>query len=152
MLDEIDVKILDMLQKNARATASEIGSHVGMSVSAVSERIKKLETSGIISKYTAIIDREKAHKDVIAFSTVMLDHPKYNDGFVAFAENCHDILEVHYMAGDADYMIKIVTDSMATLEQVLRNIKCVPGVTRTNSTLVLSSVKNEFSVKPESSC
>ncbi|MEG2939881.1 MAG: AsnC family transcriptional regulator, partial [Oscillospiraceae bacterium] len=77
-MDDIDIKILTLLQTNARATASEIGGGVGMSVSAVIERIKKLESSGAICRYTTIIDPKKVNKDITAFISISLEHPKYN--------------------------------------------------------------------------
>ena len=136
-MDDIDVKILSALRENARATASEIGAAIGMSVSAVIERIKKLEANGVIAQYTAII-------------SVTLEHPKYNDGFIDFVGRTYDVLEAHYLAGDADYLIKVVTDTTTTLEHLLREIKCIPGVARTCTSMVLSTVKNEHSVNPKS--
>ena len=66
-MDDIDVKILSALRENARATASEIGAAIGMSVSAVIERIKKLEANGVIAQYTAIIDQKNVNKDILAW-------------------------------------------------------------------------------------
>ncbi len=149
-MDDIDVKILSALRENARATASEIGAAIGMSVSAVIERIKKLEANGVIAQYTAIIDQKNVNKDITAFISVTLEHPKYNDGFIDFVGRTYDVLEAHYLAGDADYLIKVVTDTTTTLEHLLREIKCIPGVARTCTSMVLSTVKNEHSVNPKS--
>lgn len=149
-MDDIDVKILSALRENARATASEIGAAIGMSVSAVIERIKKLEANGVIAQYTAIIDQKNVNKDITAFISVTLEHPKYNDGFIDFVGGTYDVLEAHYLAGDADYLIKVVTDTTTTLEHLLREIKCIPGVARTCTSMVLSTVKNEHSVNPKS--
>ena len=144
------MKILSALRENARATASEIGAAIGMSVSAVIERIKKLEANGVIAQYTAIIDQKNVNKDITAFISVTLEHPKYNDGFIDFVGRTYDVLEAHYLAGDADYLIKVVTDTTTTLEHLLREIKCIPGVARTCTSMVLSTVKNEHSVNPKS--
>ena len=149
-MDDIDVKILSALRENARATASEIGAAIGMSVSAVIERIKKLEANGVIAQYTAIIDQKNVNKDITAFISVTLEHPKYNDGFIDFVGRTYDVLEAHYLAGDADYLIKVVTDTTTTLEHLLREIKCIPVVARTCTSMVLSTVKNEHSVNPKS--
>ena len=81
-MDGIDVKILNALINNSRCNASEISDIVGLSVSAVIERIKKLETSGIIKKYTVILDNALLGKDVSGLIMVSLDHPKYNEGFI----------------------------------------------------------------------
>ena len=79
-----------------------------------------------------------------------LEHPKYNEGFIAFVEDTYDVLESHYIAGDSDYLIKVVTDTTTTLERLLRDIKCIPGVARTCTSMVLSTVKNEHSINPHS--
>lgn len=147
-MDEIDIKILSILQKNARATASEIGTTIGMSVSAVIERIKKMEGSGIIEQYTVIINHKNVNKDITAFISISLEHPKYNEGFLSYVENMHDVLEAHYLAGEYDYIIKVVTDTTTTLEMLLRDIKCIPGVSRTCTSMVLSTVKNDHSINP----
>lgn len=149
-MDDIDIKILSILQENARATASEIGNTIGMSVSAVIERIKKLEAGGVIAQYTAIIDHKNVNKDITAFISISLEHPKFNEGFITFVENTYDVLESHYLAGDFDYLIKVVTDTTTTLERLLRDIKCIPGVARTCTSMVLSTVKNEHSINPHS--
>lgn len=149
-MDEIDIKILSILQKNARATASEIGATIGMSVSAVIERIKKMECSGIIEQYTVIINHKNVNKDITAFISISLEHPKYNEGFLAYVEKMHDVLESHYLAGEYDYIIKVVTNTTTTLERLLRDIKCIPGVSRTCTSMVLSTVKNEHSINPNS--
>lgn len=148
MMDETDIKILEMLQKNARSTASEIGATIGMSVSAVIERIKKLENNGVIEEYTTILNHKNVKKDVTAFVNISLEHPKYNDQFLQFVQSCGDILECHYLAGDFDYLLKVITDSTTTLEQLLRSIKCTAGVVRTYTSLVLTTEKCAHSVPP----
>ena len=81
-MDSIDVKILGCLKENARQNASAIGEYVNMSVSAVIERIKKLENSGVIQQYTLLLDTKKIGKDISAFISVSLEHPKYNEGLL----------------------------------------------------------------------
>ena len=149
-MDEIDVKILDLLQANARSTASDIGGSIGMSVSAVIERMKKLEHSGVVEKYTAVINHKVVKKDIMAFVNISLDRPKYSELFLDFVRNCDDILECHYLAGDYDYLIKVITDSTSTLERLLREIKCIDGVIRTCTSMVLNTEKTLYSVTPES--
>lgn len=80
-MDEIDVKILRCLKNNARENASVISEKVSMSVSAVIERIRKLENSGMIKQHTTIIDQAKAGKDVTSFISISLEHPKYIECF-----------------------------------------------------------------------
>lgn len=144
-MDVIDVKIINTLINNSRCNASEISDIVGLSVSAVIERIKKLETSGIIKKYTVILDNAILGKDVSALIMVSLDHPKYNEGFIkAMTENEY-ISECHYLAGDFDYQLKISTFNTKRLERLLNDIKSIPGVSKTKTMIILSTLKNEYS-------
>ncbi len=148
-MDQTDVRILRLLQKNARITASEISGEINLSVPAVSERLKKLEASGIIEQYTAIINPGYLHKDLTAFMSISLERPKFNDKFVELMSNESEILECHYLAGDFDYLLKIITENTQTLEKLLNRIKSIPGVIKTRTTMVLSTSKRGFSVIPE---
>ncbi len=148
-MDSIDVKILKLLQANARITASEIAGEVNLSIPAVSERLKKLEASGIIKQYTTIINPERLNKDLMAIIFITLERPKYSEIFVEFVKERNDILECHYLAGDFDYALKIMTENTATLQELLNHIKSVQGVQKTRTIIVLSSAKNNYSVIPE---
>jgi Transcriptional regulators len=147
-MDNTDIKILKLLQKNARITASEIGSEINLSVPAVSERLKKLESSGIIKQYTAIIDPGHLNKELTAFMFISLERPRFTDKFTEFVNGEAEILECHYLAGDFDYVLKIATESTFTLEKLLNRIKSVQGVQKTRTIVVLSTTKNEYSVTP----
>ncbi|MCK9471990.1 MAG: Lrp/AsnC family transcriptional regulator [Bacilli bacterium] len=144
-MDIIDVKIINALINNSRCNASEISDMVGLSVSAVIERIKKLEIAGIIKKYTVVLDHAILGKDVSALIMVTLDHPKYNEGFVKAMIEHDSISECHYLAGDFDYQLKISTYSTKRLERVLNDIKGIPGVSKTKTMVILSTLKNEYS-------
>lgn len=144
-MDGIDVKILNALINNSRCNASEISDIVGLSVSAVIERIKKLETSGIIKKYTVILDNALLGKDVSGLIMVSLDHPKYNEGFIKAVVEHDAICECHYLAGDFDYQLKVSTFSTKRLERLLNDIKGIPGVSKTKTMIILSTLKNEYS-------
>ena len=145
-MDSVDVKIIECLKANSRENASVIGSKVNMSVSAVIERIKKLEASGIIKQYTVVLDNDKLGLDLTAFISVSMEHPKYNDGFVEFVM-CHpQIIECHYITGDFDFLLKICTSSGKGLELLLNEIKFVKGVSLTKTLVVLSTNKESCSV------
>lgn len=146
VLDNTDYKILHALSKNGRVGASEIADKVKLSTSAVIERIKKLEASGTILGYTAIIDPAKLNKDVTAMMSVAIDHPKFNDSFVAAVMSNPHITECMYIAGDFDYLLKVITDNTKMLENVLNEIKCIPGVSKTKTNIVLSIPKNLYNV------
>ena len=148
-MDNLDIEILRILQKNARASLSEIGQKVNLSVSAVGERVKKLEASGAISKYVAIIDGSFFRKELTAIMFISLENPGYIQSFLSFVQNENDILECFYIAGNYDYVLKIVTNSPSTLEKLLNKIKSVPGITKTYTNVVLGTCKNNESVFPE---
>lgn len=147
-MDDIDVKILKLLQKNARTTTSDISSEVKLSIPAVSERLKKLESSGIIQQYTAILNPRCLKKDLTAMMFISLERPKFTEKFMEFIQNENEILECHYLAGDYDYILKIITENTFTLEKILNRIKSVPGVQKTRTIVTLSTVKNNFSITP----
>ena len=148
-MDSIDIKILSQLKENARVSASEIGEKVNMSVSAVIERIKKMESSGIIKQYTLVLDPKLINQDVSAFISISLDHPKYNESFISSVIEHKQIVECHYITGDSDFLLKVVIDSTGSLEKVLNDIKSIRGVSMTRTLVVLSTVKNEYTVLPD---
>lgn len=148
-MDAIDVKILECLQENSRINASLIGEKINMSVSAVIERIKKLESSGIIKQYTAILNSKLLGKDTTAFISVRLEHPKYNDNFMESVKKLPEIIECYYLTGDFDYILKVITASTETLAQILNEIKSIRGVSLTKTVVVLSTVKSGVSCSPE---
>lgn len=148
-MDETDLKILACLKENARMNASLIGEKVSMSVSAVGERIKKLEASGIIKQYTIVLDTKLIDKGISAFISISLEHPKYNDTFIEAMKENTQITECYYITGDFDYLIKVVTSSTESLTEVLNSVKSIQGVSLTRTLFVLSTNKNEFCVLPE---
>ena len=81
-MDNIDIKILKLLQQNSRVTASEISTRINLSVPAVGDRLKKLDNAGIIEKYTIILSAKKFNKDLMIIMFVSLESPKFTDLFV----------------------------------------------------------------------
>lgn len=148
-MDLIDINILKLLQKNSRISASEISNQVKLSVSAVGERLKKLENSSIIKQYTTILNAEVLQKELTAMMFVSLERPQFIDKFLKFIQLEDEILECHYLAGDYDYILKIITRNTMTLEQLLNNIKSVPGVIKTKTIVALGTVKNNYSITIE---
>ena len=145
-LDEIDVKIIHYLQNNARITASEIAQSISMSVPAVSERIKQLEQCGIISGYSVLLNPQKLGRETTAITFAILEKPSYAKAFSEMIKNEPEVLESHYITGNFDYILKIVTKNTSTLEQLLNRIKSVAGVQKTNTYIVLSTEKNTLSI------
>lgn len=148
-MDQIDMKILRSLRNNARLTASSIGEEINLSVSAVIERIKKLESNGIIKGYTIDIDQSKLGNNMVALMEVSLKHPDYYDEFVALVNSDSNILSCYYQTGEFDFVLHIVTDSTDGLERVYKEIKGFEGVSKTETHFVLKTVKEESGVLPE---
>ena len=147
-MDYIDYKILKELKANAREKASVISEKIGLSVSTVIDRIRKMEDSGNISGYTVKINQKKTGNDMTALMEVSLEHPKYYDEFTEMIRNNPNIVDCYYLTGEFDFILKVITDSSDSLEMIHRNIKSMDGVSATNTHFVLKSVKNEFSILP----
>ncbi len=148
-MDSIDYRILNCLKKNARLTASAISDEINLSVSAVIERIKKMETGGIITGYTIEVDQKKLGNEMVAIMEVRLKHPKYYEEFVSLIKENNSIVACFYMTGDFDFILKIVTDSAAGLDEVYKFVKGYEGVSATETHFVLKTEKDEVSVIPE---
>ena len=147
-MDHIDVKILRCLTKDARMNASQISQRVNLSISAVIERMKKLESSGLIKGYTAVLDEKQAGFNVQAMISIRLEHPKYNQEFNRQMCNHESVMECFYITGDFDYIARIGVSSTEELTKVLHDIKQIPGVSLTRTYVVLDNIKQNTSVIP----
>lgn len=148
-LDSIDYELLELLQTNGRMTQSEMGSAVGLSQPSVAERMKKLEQERVIKGYYARVDGRKLGKDITAFIGVVIDHPKYNTGFARKIHSLPDVLECHHVTGSDSYLLKVITENTESLDRLIsEQLRTIPGVTRTNTTIVMSAVKETTHVKP----
>ncbi len=148
-MDAIDYRILACLKENSRENATNIGAKINLSTSAVIERIKKMESSGLIEQYTTIINQSKLGRELMAFITVRLEHPKHYENFVDVVNSNSAIAECYYIAGDFDFILKVVTKSGKNLEEILNSIKSIEGVSMTRTTVVLSENKREVSLLPD---
>jgi Lrp/AsnC family leucine-responsive transcriptional regulator len=143
-MDHADLRIVDLLQRNARTTQSELAKAVGLSQPAVAERIKKLEEQGVITRYTARVDAAELGVDVTAFIGVGIEHPKFFDAFTKKVKGLDEVLECHRVAGEDSYFLKVKTKNTRTLDRLLVEVlRTIPGVTRTHTTIVLTSVKED---------
>lgn len=147
-MDAIDRRILACLKENARENATNIGAKINLSPSAVIERIRKLEHSGLIQQYTAIIDQHVIGRELMAFINVRLEHPQHYENFVETIKANDTVAECYYIAGDFDFLLKVVTTSGKALEEILTKIKSIEGVSLTRTTVVLSTNKHEVCLLP----
>jgi len=112
-MDETDVKILKLLQENARYSMTELGKQVGLTQPAVTGRVRKLEEQGTISSYRTVLSPAKLGKSTIAFVLVQTNHCQ---GFTEHCKTNSDVVELHRISGEFNYMAKVMTQSMETLD------------------------------------
>ena len=147
MIDEIDTKILEILQKEGRTKRNELADRVGLSLPAASERLKKLEEAGIIKGYYARLDHHMLGNDVTAFIIATIDSSKHFASFVEHANSTPEILECHAITGDGTHLVKIRTENTAGLEKLLAKIQSWQGVAKTTTSVVLSTSKETTQIK-----
>ena len=147
-LDTIDVRILEVLQDNARVSISELSKQVNLSLSAVSERLKKLENSNIIEQYTTVLNPAAMEKELSAIMMISMEDPSDTVEFRRLVQELDEILECHYITGTYDYVLKITTKNMATLELLMNKIKSIKSIKHTETNVIFSTIKNKHSVVP----
>ena len=149
VIDAIDRKILDLLQHNARLSNAEMAEAVGLTVSSVHERVKKMEKKGIITGYVALVDPEKLGKPLTAFVRLTVR------SFDTTRESVHhlcatepDILGCYNVAGEDCYILKVRTAGPKQLEKLLSAIRNSADGSRSVTNIVLSTYKESTRVEP----
>jgi Lrp/AsnC family leucine-responsive transcriptional regulator len=141
-MDNLDLSILEILKENGRATASDISRRVKLSVPAVSERMRKLEESGIIQEYTVRINREELGYKLLSIIFVNIGQTGNIQGFRSVITKYPEVIECHHMAGEYDYMLKVLLRDTSELEEFIsRKLKSIKGVEKSNTQVVLSTLK-----------
>ncbi len=146
MIDKIDISILEIMQKDGRASVSDVAKAVKLSIPAAGERIKKLSERGFLQKIVAILDHKKAGLDLTAFVFIVSEHSDHYSKFVEKANNCKAVLECHSITGGGSHILKVRVENSQALEDLLYEIQNWPGVSRTQSNLVLSTYKEETAI------
>jgi Lrp/AsnC family leucine-responsive transcriptional regulator len=149
-LDEIDIRILALLQEHCKTPLAKIGERVGLSAPAVIERIKKLEESGVIVGYRASIDARKLGHDIGAFIGVLTTHPHGIRDVEEQIATRPEVLECHHVTGGYTLLLKVRTADTSTLEELISHLRSIEGVTRTETMVVLSThTERQLAVRPE---
>lgn len=148
MLDTIDYKLCELLQARGRASQLELAQAVQLSQPAVAERIRKLEEQGVITGYAAQICARKLGKDITAFIGVFTNHPRYHEGFVSKVTAIEEVQECHRVAGTDSYLLKIKTENTSSLDTLIARIRSIHGVERTQTTIVMATLKESTHVAP----
>ena len=149
-LDEIDRKIIEILQGNGRITNSQLATEVGLSPAPTLERVKKLETTGIIKSYHAEVDADKIGLGVQTFVMVSLKgHNKtIIDKFMQYIHAIDQVIECHHLTGSSDFILKIVAKDIPSYQSLmLEKISNIDVVDNMHSMVILSTMKDS-KVKP----
>ena len=141
MLDSKDRNILDILTNSGREPATSISTKIGMSVPAVIDRINKLQDSGIIIGYKAVVDYSKLGMDILALITLVSESSEHYHTVIKLANKNDEVVKCFATTGNGSHVLLIRTFNTNTLEKLLRNIQQWPGIIRTESQLILSSNK-----------
>ena len=140
-LDQVDRDILSILQKEGRASASYIADKIGMSIPAVTDRIKKLQETGVIMGFTSLLDHRKVGLDVSAFITVISESSSHYSDVVRETNNSPEIIQCFTTTGNGSHVLLALVENTHSLEKLLRKIQSWPGVMRTETQIILSSYK-----------
>ncbi|WP_263784676.1 Lrp/AsnC family transcriptional regulator [Salinibacter grassmerensis] len=148
-IDEIDAKILELLQRDGRMQRSDVAEEVDLSISAVSERMRKLEERDVIEGYRAVVDAKRLRLDITAFIRVSVDGSEHYPDFVDQVKDMDPVLELHSITGDGSHLMKVRTTDTTALEGFLSDIQAIAGVSRTTTSIVLSTFEEERTVRTE---
>ncbi|KPE52178.1 Lrp/AsnC family transcriptional regulator [Chryseobacterium indologenes] len=148
--DETDKKLLLLLQEDCKQTTKELSYKLGLSVTAVYERVRKLENLGVISKYVALLDRNKVNRDFIVLCHIKLTQHKKE--FVMQFEkeimNLNEVTECFHVSGDYDYILKIgVRDMQDYRNFMLTKLTALQHIASTHSSFMISEVKNTTAIE-----
>ena len=141
MLDDLDIKILNMLQRNGRTKRNEIAESISLSIPSVSERLNKLEQKGIIEGYYTKVNKKAFGLDIMSYIHVNMDSSKHYKDLVSRVQKMPQILECHSILGEGSHLLKVVVKNTEALEKLLGEIQAWPGVVSTKTTFVISKIK-----------
>jgi Lrp/AsnC family transcriptional regulator, leucine-responsive regulatory protein len=146
-MDTIDMKAVERLQLAGRESWATLGVALGMTGPAAAERVRRLEADGVIRGYAALVDPEAVGAGLTAFVAVSLERPGNRAAFLRRVSRLTEIQECHHVAGDHDYLLKVRCAGTADLDRILTDdLKSVPGVVRTQTTVVLRTLKESVIV------
>lgn len=146
MLDKTDINILNLLQEDGRITIKALSEKLGLSTTPIFERMKKLEKEGIIDKYVALVNQKNIDRKLSVFVSISLkNHTRsYLQSFVKEMNSYNEVQECFHIAGDFDFMLKVVLKDMEAYERfILSKLSVISNIAHVKSSFVLS--KNKYS-------
>jgi len=142
-IDELDRKILSMIQYNARASFADIAKKLGVSEGTIHIRVKKLQKNGVIKGFYTILSPDKLDKGLLAFIAIRVSSPDYRN-VVSELARIPDIHEIHEVTGEFYSILKVRTRDKDTLANIIDNIGAIKGVLSTYTMLVLKTDKEQL--------
>ena len=148
-LDSVDKKLIMLLQQDSKQTNKELSYKLGLSVTAIYERVKKLEKEGIINGYVALINKDAINKSFVAFCHIKLvQHSKdYVVKFEREVAKLDEILECYHISGDYDYLLKVLVEDMdAFREFMVKKLTTIDHIGSTHSMFMINEVKHTTAI------
>ena len=148
-LDKVDLQILRTLQDNARLTTKELAARVSLSSTPVFERLKRLENSGYIKKYKAVLDAEKLHQGCVVFCSVKLVRLNKDIAFefTRIIQEIHEVTECYNISVDYDYLLKIHAPNVKYYKEFILNVLGrIDSLGSWRSTFVMYEVKHDYGI------
>jgi Lrp/AsnC family leucine-responsive transcriptional regulator len=146
-LDDIDRKLLALLQDDDRLPLAELSKRIGVAASTINDRIKRLVAQGVIAGFHARLDPAKVGLELLAFMLVAWSNPKVEPVFLKKIRAAKQVLECHHVTGSWNYLLKVRLKNTKELESFLSGtIKAVHGVERTETLITLSSAKETWAL------
>jgi Lrp/AsnC family leucine-responsive transcriptional regulator len=149
MLDNTDKKLINLLQKDSKQTTKQLSLQLNLSVTAIYERVKKLENQKVIEKYVAIINKNKIDKSFLVFCHVkLIQHSKeYVTTFEREVLKLEEVSECFHVSGDYDYILKIYVKDMETYRNfMVTKLTAIKHIGSTHSTFAIEQVKNSTAI------
>ena len=148
-LDGKDRRILHLVQRDGAMSQAEIAKKVGLSTAAVNERLRKLEASGVIRRWAAIVSPAAVGAGVTAFVEIFMEHPRFEASFLKRVMSLDEVLECHHVTGEFSLLLKVRVADMESLQDLLlEQLGAHEGVRQTRTVMALSTVKEDTYVNP----
>ena len=146
-LDKIDKEIIYMLMDNAKTSLAQISKNVGISTTAVHQRIKKLENAGVMENSISFLNPRKIGYKVVSYIGVFLEQPSHYQDAIKALKNINEVVEAHYTTGNYTIFLKVLCKDNDHLMEILNKIQKLKGVTRTETFISLEqSISRQLKV------
>jgi Lrp/AsnC family transcriptional regulator, leucine-responsive regulatory protein len=149
LLDDTDKKILRLLQQNARLTNKALATRLGLSITPVFERVRKLENRGFIKKYVAVLDHEKLNQGMVVFLHIKMQAHNHDSiaNLMMEVQQLDEVMECYHVTGETDFLMKVLVPNMRSYEDfVLGKLTKISGIGNINSSIVMREVKQKTEV------